>query len=256
MSGHSKWATIKHQKGAKDAKRGRLFARLIRAVEVAARVGGGNPDGNPTLADAIQKAKDNSVPNDTIERAVRRGAGEAGGPAPDLVTYEGYAPGGVAVLVEALTDNRNRTTADIRHAFSKAGGSLAEAGGVAYLFTRKGELYVTGGGDAGQGAASQLEDRVMEVALEAGAEDVEVTSDGFRVTTAPGDLRAVRAAFDAAGIPYDSAEVTMVPSVSVPLERDTAVKVLRLLDALEDLDDVQDVYANFDIPEAVMAEVG
>jgi YebC/PmpR family DNA-binding regulatory protein len=247
MSGHSKWATIKHQKGAKDAKRGRLFARLIRGIEVAARSGGGHPDGNPTLADAIQKAKDNSVPNDTIDRAVKRGAGELGGPPPDLVTYEGYAPGGVAVLVEALTDNRNRTAADVRHAFSKAGGSLADAGSVAYLFTRKGELYVPDGVG---------EEQVMEVALEAGAEDVEASEDGYRVVTAAGDLRAVRAAFDGAGIPYDSAEVTMVPSMSVPLERDAAVRVLRLLDALEDLDDVQDVYANFDIPEAVMAEVG
>jgi len=246
MSGHSKWSTIKHQKGAKDAKRGKLFARLIRGIEVAARTGGGSPDGNPTLADAIQKAKDNSVPNETIHRAVKRGAGELEGPPPDLVTYEGYAAGGVAVLVEALTDNRNRTAADIRHAFSKAGGSLADAGSVAYLFTRKGELYVPGDVD---------EERVMETALEAGAEDVEVGDDGFRVTTAAGDLRGVRATFDEAGIPYDSAEVTMVPSVSVPLERDTAVKVLRLLDALEDLDDVQDVYANFDIPDAVMAEV-
>ena len=247
MSGHSKWSTIKHQKGAKDAKRGKLFARLIRGIEVAARTGGGSPEGNPTLADAIQKAKDNSVPNDTIDRAVKRGAGELGGPPPDLVTYEGYAAGGVAVLVEALTDNRNRTAADVRHAFSKAGGSLAEAGSVAYLFTRKGELYVPG--DVG-------EERVMEVALEAGAEDVESSEDGFRVTTAAGDLRGVRAAFDEGGITYDSAEVTMVPSVSVPLGRDAAVKVLRLLDALEDLDDVQDVYANFDIPDAVMAEVG
>ena len=246
MSGHSKWSTIKHQKGAKDAKRGKLFARLIRGIEVAARAGGASPEGNPTLADAIQKAKDNSVPNDTIDRAVKRGAGGLEGPPPDLVTYEGYAPGGVAVLVEALTDNRNRTAADIRHAFSKAGGSLAEAGSVAYLFTRKGELYLPA--DVG-------EEQVMEVALEAGAEDVESGEDGFRVTTAAGDLRGVRAAFDKAGILYSSAEVTMVPSVSVPLERDAAVKVLRLLDALEDLDDVQDVYANFDIPDAVMAEV-
>jgi YebC/PmpR family DNA-binding regulatory protein len=246
MSGHSKWSTIKHQKGAKDAKRGRLFARLIRGIEVAARSGGASPDGNPTLADAIQKAKDNSVPNDTIDRAVKRGAGELEGPPPDLVTYEGYAAGGVAVLVEALTDNRNRTAADVRHVFSKAGGNLAEAGSVAYLFTRKGELYVPGDVD---------EERVMEVALESGAEDVESSEDGFRVITAAGDLRGVRAAFDQAGIAYDSAEVTMVPSVSVPLERDAAVKVLRLLDALEDLDDVQDVYANFDIPDAVMAEV-
>jgi YebC/PmpR family DNA-binding regulatory protein len=247
MSGHSKWSTIKHQKGAKDAKRGKLFAKLIRAIEIAARTGGANPDGNATLADAIQKARDNSVPNDTIERAVKRGAGEVAGQQLDLVTYEGYAPGGVAVLVEALTDNRNRTAADIRHVFTRGGGSIADAGSVAYLFSRRGQLVVPGDGVD--------EDRVMEVALEAGAEDVEAGEDGFTVTTAPGDLRAVRAAFDQAGIAYDAAEVTMVPSMSVPLERDAAVRVLRLLDALEDLDDVQDVYANFDIPDDVMAEV-
>jgi transcriptional/translational regulatory protein YebC/TACO1 len=224
MSGHSKWSTIKHQKGAKDARRGKLFAKLIRAIEVAAREGGSNPEGNPTLADAIQKAKDNSVPNDTIDRAV-----------------------GVAIMVEALTDNRNRTAADIRHVVTKGGGSLADAGSVAYLFSRRGQLVVLADGVD--------EDRVMEVALEAGAEDIEAGDEGFTVTTAPGDLRAVRAAFDAAGIPYASAEVTMVPSMSVPLDRDIAVRVLRLLDALEDLDDVQDVYANFDIPDEVMAEV-
>ncbi|HEU4396288.1 MAG TPA: YebC/PmpR family DNA-binding transcriptional regulator [Actinomycetota bacterium] len=247
MSGHSKWSTIKHQKGAKDAKRGKLFAKLIRAIEIAARAGGANPDGNPTLADAIQKAKDNSVPNDTIDRAVKRGAGEVEGQQLDLVTYEGYAPGGVAVLVEALTDNRNRTAADIRHVFTRGGGNIADAGSVAYLFNRRGQLVVPGDGAD--------EDQVMEVALEAGAEDVEPGEGGFTVTTAPGDLRAVRAAFDQAGIAYDAAEVTMVPSLSVPLERDAAVRVLRLLDALEDLDDVQDVYANFDIPDEVMAEV-
>jgi len=247
MSGHSKWSTIKHQKGAKDAKRGKLFAKLIRAIEIAARSGGASPDGNPTLADAIQKAKDNSVPNDTIDRAVKRGAGELEGQQLDLVTYEGYAPGGVAVLVEALTDNRNRTAADIRHVFTRGGGSIADAGSVAYLFNRRGQLVVPGDGAD--------EDRVMEVALEAGAEDVEPGEGGFTVTTAPGDLRAVRAAFDQAGIAYDAAEVTMVPSMSVPLERDAAVRVLRLLDALEDLDDVQDVYANFDIPDEIMAEV-
>jgi YebC/PmpR family DNA-binding regulatory protein len=247
MSGHSKWSTIKHQKGAKDAKRGRLFAKLIRAIEVAARAGGANPDGNAALADAIQKAKDNSVPNDTIDRAVKRGAGELGGQQLDLVTYEGYAPGGVAVLVEALTDNRNRTAADIRHVFTRGGGSIADAGSVAYLFNRRGQLVVPADGVD--------EDRVMEVALEAGAEDVDPGEDGLTVTTAPGDLRAVRAAFDRAGIPYDAAQVTMVPSVSVPLEREGAVRVLRLLDALDDLDDVQDVFANFDIPDDVMAEV-
>jgi YebC/PmpR family DNA-binding regulatory protein len=240
MSGHSKWSTIKHQKGAKDARRGKLFAKLIRAIEVAAREGGSSPEGNPTLADAIQKAKDNSVPNDTIDRAVKRGAGELGGQRLELATYEAYGPGGVAMMVEALTDNRNRTAADVRHVVTKGGGSLADAGSVAYLFSRRGQLVVLADGVD--------EDRVMEVALEAGEE-------GFTVTTAPGDLRAVRAAFDAAGITYASAEVTMVPSMSVPLDRDMAVRVLRLLDALEDLDDVQDVYANFDIPDEVMAEV-
>ena len=247
MSGHSKWSSIKHQKGVKDARRGKLFARLIRAIEVAARTGGANPEGNPTLADAIQKAKDNSVPNDTIDRAVKRGAGGMEGEQLELVTYEGYAPGGVAIMVEALTDNRNRTASAVRHAFTKAGGSMAEAGAVSYLFSRKGQLVVLSDGVD--------EDRVMEVALEAGAEDVEAGAEGYTVTTAPGDLRAVRAAFDAAGIPYESAEVSMVPSVSVPLDREGAVKVLRLLDALEDLDDVQDVYANFDIPDEIMAEV-
>ncbi|HZD37833.1 MAG TPA: YebC/PmpR family DNA-binding transcriptional regulator [Actinomycetes bacterium] len=247
MSGHSKWATIKHQKGAKDARRGKLFAKLIRGIEVAARSGGANPDGNPTLADAIQKAKDNSVPNDTIERAVKRGAGDLEGQQLDLVTYEGYGPGGVAMLVEALTDNRNRTASAIRHAFAKGGGSMAEAGAVAYLFNRRGQIVITP--DAAD------EDRIMEVALDAGAEDVESGSQGFVVTTAPGDLREVRAAFDRAGITYQSAEVTMVPTVNVPLDREGAVKVLRLLDAIEDLDDTQDVYANFDIPDDVMAEV-
>ena len=247
MSGHSKWATIKHQKGAKDARRGKLFAKLIRGIEVAARTGGATPEGNPTLADAIQKAKDNSVPNDTIERAIKRGAGDLEGQQLELVTYEGYGPGGVAMLVEALTDNRNRTASAVRHAFAKGGGNMAEAGSVAYLFNRKGQIVIP--------AEGVDEDRVMEVALEAGAEDVSSGDDGFVVTTAPSDLREVRAAFDRAGIAYQSAEVTMVPTLSVPLDREGAVKVLRLLDAIEDLDDTQDVYSNFDIPDDVMAEV-
>jgi len=247
MSGHSKWATIKHQKGAKDARRGKLFAKLIRGIEVAARTGGATPEGNPTLADAIQKAKDNSVPNDTIERAIKRGAGDLEGQQLELVTYEGYGPAGVAMLVEALTDNRNRTASAVRHAFAKGGGNMAEAGSVAYLFNRKGQIVIP--------AEGVDEDRVMEVALEAGAEDVSSGDDGFVVTTAPSDLREVRAAFDRAGIAYQSAEVTMVPTLSVPLDREGAVKVLRLLDALEDLDDTQDVYSNFDIPDDVMAEV-
>jgi YebC/PmpR family DNA-binding regulatory protein len=247
MSGHSKWATIKHQKGAKDARRGKLFAKLIRGIEVAARTGGGSPEGNPTLADAIQKAKDSSVPNDTIERAVKRGSGDLEGQQLDLVTYEGYAPGGVAVLVDALTDNRNRTASAVRHAFSKAGGNMAEAGAVSYLFNRKGQIVIPADGVD--------EDRIMEVALDAGAEDVESGDGALIVTTGPSELRQVRAAFDRTGISYQSAEVTMVPTLSVPLDRDGAVKVLRLLDAIEDLDDTQDVYANFDIPDEIMAEV-
>jgi len=248
VSGHSKWSTIKHQKGAKDAKRGKLFAKLIRGIEVAAREGGSNPEGNATLADAIQKARDNSVPADTIDRAVKRGAGELEGQKLELQTYEGYAPGGVAVLVEAYTDNRNRTASDVRRIFNRGGGSLADPGSVAYLFTRKGEIIVP--------ADAADEDAVMEAALEAGAEDVVSGAAGFTVTTDPGGLRDVRAAFDAAGLAYDSAQVTMVPSMSIPLDGSNAGQVLRLLDALEDLDDVQDVYANFDIPDEVMAQVG
>jgi YebC/PmpR family DNA-binding regulatory protein len=253
VSGHSKWSTIKHQKGAKDARRGKLFARLIRAIEVAAREGGSNPDGNPTLADAIQKARDNSVPNETIERAIKRGAGELGGQKLELQTYEGYGPGGVAILIEALTDNRNRTAAEIRRTFNRGGGSLADAGSVAYLFTRKGEVIVLVGGDVED---PEQEDRVLEVALEAGAEDVVGGAAGFTVTAEPAKLGAIRAAFDAAGIAYESAQVTMVPSVSVPVEGEDALRVLRLLDAVEELDDVQDVYANFDISDEVMAQVG
>jgi YebC/PmpR family DNA-binding regulatory protein len=248
VSGHSKWSTIKHQKGAKDAKRGKLFAKLIRGIEVAAREGGSNPDGNATLADAIQKARDNSVPADTIDRAVKRGAGELEGQKLELQTYEGFAPGGVAVLVEAYTDNRNRTSSDVRRVFNRGGGSLADPGSVAYLFTRKGEIIIP--------ADAADEDAVMEAALEAGAEDVVSGTAGFTVTTDPSGLRDVRAAFDAAGLAYDSAQVTMVPSMSIPLDGSNAGQVLRLLDALEDLDDVQDVYANFDISDEVMAQVG
>jgi YebC/PmpR family DNA-binding regulatory protein len=248
VSGHSKWSTIKHQKGAKDARRGKLFAKLIRAIEVAAREGGSNVDGNPTLADAIQKAKDSSMPNDTIDRAVKRGAGELEGQKLELVTYEGYAPGGVAVLIECYTDNRNRTSADVRKTFNRAGGNMADPGSVAYLFTRKGEILVT------TGAAD--EDTVMEIALDAGAEDVVAGDAGYTVTTEPGAFREIRAAFDSAGVTYESAQVTMVPSMSVPLGSDDAPKVLRLMDALEELDDVQDVYANFDIPDEIMAQVG
>jgi YebC/PmpR family DNA-binding regulatory protein len=246
MSGHSKWATTKHKKAVIDARRGKLFAKLIKNVEVAARTGGGDPAGNPTLYDAIQKAKKSSVPNDNIERAIRRGSGaEGGGAEYQTITYEGYAPGGVAVLVECLTDNRNRATSDVRTAMTRNGGSMADPGSVAYLFTRKGVVTVP--------AAGSTEDDVLAAVLEAGAEEVNDLGGAFEVVSEPGDLVAVRTALQAAGIDYDSAEAQFVPSVTVPLEEDAARRVFRLIEALEDLDDVQDVYANFDVSDEVLA---
>jgi len=249
MSGHSKWATTKHKKAVIDAKRGKLFAKLIKNVEVAARTGGGDPAGNPTLFDAIQKAKKSSVPNDNIDRAVKRGSGaEAGGVDYQTITYEGYAPGGVAVLVECLTDNRNRAASDVRTAMTRNGGSMADPGSVAYLFTRKGVVIVP--------AAGTAEDDVLGAVLEAGAEEVNDLDESFEVVSEPGDLVAVRTALQAAGIDYESAEAQFVPSVTVPLEADAARRVFRLIEALEDLDDVQDVYANFDVSDEVLAAVG
>lgn len=247
MSGHSKWATIKHQKGAKDAKRGQLFARLIRGVEVAARTGGASIEGNAALADAVDRARSNSVPSDNIDRAIKRASGALEGQVLDSVTYEGYGPSGVAVLVECYTDNRNRTAADVRHVFSRHGGSLGETGSVGYLFSRRGQLSVP--------RSDVDEDRVMEIALEAGADDVQPDDATLLVVTPPTALRAVRDAFDSAGIAYDSAEVTMAPSVTVSLDSEGGRKILRLLDAFDDLDDVQEVYANFDLPEDVLAEL-
>jgi YebC/PmpR family DNA-binding regulatory protein len=248
MSGHSKWATTKHKKAVIDAKRGKLFAKLIKNVEVAARVGGGDPAGNPTLYDAIQKAKKSSVPNDNIDRAVKRGSGaEAGGADYQTITYEGYGPGGVAVLVECLTDNRNRAASDVRTAMTRNGGSMADPGSVAYLFARKGVVLVP--------ATGTTEDDVLAAVLEAGAEEVNDLGESFEVVCEPGDLVAVRTALQGAGIDYESAEAQFVPSVTVPLEEDAARRVLRLVDALEDLDDVQDVYANFDVPDEVLAAV-
>ena len=246
MSGHSKWATTKHKKAVIDARRGKLFAKLIKNVEVAARTGGGDPAGNPTLYDAIQKAKKSSVPNDNIERAIRRGSGaEGGGAEYQTITYEGYAPGGVAVLVECLTDNRNRAASDVRTAMTRNGGSMADPGSVAYLFTRKGVVTVP--------AAGSTEDDLLAAVLEAGAEEVNDLGGAFEVVSEPGDLVAVRTALQAAGIDYDSAEAQFVPSVTVPLEEDAARRVFRLIEALEDLDDVQDVYANFDVSDEVLA---
>lgn len=244
MSGHSKWATIKHKKGAADKARGKLFAKLIRQVEVAAREGGGDPDTNPTLRTMFSKAREASVPLDTIERAIKRGTGELEGVRYEQVSYEGYAPSGVAVIVECLTDNRNRTGSDIRSTFSKNGGSMAEPGAVSWQFERKGVILV---------ARSVTEDDLMLVALEAGAEDISDAGDSWQVTTPPSDMPAVKAALDEAGIATESAEVTLLPSTTIALENESdAKKVLHLVDMLEDHDDVQNVYANFDIPDNIM----
>jgi YebC/PmpR family DNA-binding regulatory protein len=249
MSGHSKWSTIKHKKGAADAKRGKLFARLIRAIEAAARDGGADPDANPTLATAVQKAKDASVPKDNIERALKRAAGrEGGGVDYETVYYEGYAPGGVALYVECLTDNRNRAANDVRAAFNKHGGSLAEPNAVNYLFTRTGVVLVP--------ASDVEEDDILVAGLDAGITDVVVEGDAYRITSEPTDVNGVRAALVDAGIPVESSESTMLPSVNVPVaDEGVARQVLRLVEALEDCDDVQEVYANFDIPDAVLEAV-
>ena len=249
MSGHSKWATIKHRKGAVDKARGKLFARVLRQVEVAAREGGGDLEANPTLRSMYQKARDASVPTDTIDRAIKRGTGELEGVRYEAVTYEGYAPCGVAVYVEALTDNRNRTGADVRAIFSKNGGSSAEPGAVAWQFQRKGVIMVRGG-PAVDG------DALMLIALEAGAEDLEDQGDMWQVTTAPTDLARARSTLEEAGVAVESADLTMLPTSTVGLESENdARRVLRVIDALEDQDDVQAVFANFDIPDEVLTAV-
>jgi YebC/PmpR family DNA-binding regulatory protein len=249
MSGHSKWATTKHQKAAKDAKRGKLFAKLIKNIEVAARMGGGDPDGNPTLYDAIQKARKNSVPIDNIDRAVKRGSGaEAGGADWQTIMYEGYGPSGVALLIECLTDNRNRAAMEVRTATSRNGGTLADPGSVAYLFTRKGVVVLP----KEQGDREIGEDDVLEATLEAGAEEVNDLGDSFEVLAEATDLLGVRTAVQEAGLDYDSAEAQWVPSMEVTVDADGAAKVLRLVEALEDLDDVQNVFGNFDIPDDVL----
>jgi len=245
MSGHSKWATIKHKKGAADKKRGKLFAKLIKQVEVAARQGGGDVDANPTLRTMFQKARDASVPLDTIERAVKRGTGELEGVNYESITYEGYAPHGVALYVETLSDNRNRTGSEVRSVLGKNGGSLAEPGSVAWQFEHKGVVMLPGGTD---------EDEIMLVALDAGAEDLVDEGGTWRLTCDPADLPDVRDALDAAGVVFESADVTMLPTSTVAVDTLEAAKaVLRVIDVLDDLDDVQDVYANFDIPDEVFA---
>ncbi len=249
MSGHSKWATTKHKKAVVDAKRGKMFAKLIKNIEVAARTGGGDASANPTLYDAVQKAKKSSVPNDNIDRAVKRGAGlEAGGSAWESITYEGYGPGGVAILIECLTDNRNRAASEVRTAVTRNGGSMGDPGSVAYLFNRKGVVIVP--------KAELTEDDVLTAVLDAGAEEVNDLGESFEVVSEAGDLVAVRTALQDGGIEYESAEASFLPSVSVPLDEEGARKVFRLIDALEDSDDVQNVYANFDVSDEVMAAVG
>ena len=243
MSGHSKWATTKHQKGVKDKARGKLFAKLIRQVEVAAREGGGDLDANATLRTMFQKARDASVPMDTIERAIKRGTGELEGVRYEAVAYEGYAPSGVAVIVECLTDNRNRTGAEIRAAFSHNGGSMAEPGAVSWQFERKGVVTV---------ARSVAEDDLMTIVLDAGAEDLRDEGEIWMLVCDPSSLNELRSALEAAGISVDTAEVQMLPTQTVPITNEaTAKKVLRLLELFEDHDDVQNVYANFDIPDEI-----
>ncbi|MHA7663760.1 YebC/PmpR family DNA-binding transcriptional regulator [Mycolicibacterium sp. HS_4_1] len=248
MSGHSKWATTKHQKAVKDARRGKEFAKLIKNIEVAARTGGGDPGGNPTLYDAIQKAKKTSVPNDNIERARKRGAGEeAGGADWQTIMYEGYGPNGVAVLIECLSDNRNRAAGEVRVAMTRNGGNMADPGSVSYLFSRKGIITLEKNG--------QTEDDVLMAVLDAGAEEVNDLGDAFEVICEPTDLVAVRTALQDAGIDYDSAESGFQPSVSVQVDLEGARKVFKLVDALEDSDDVQNVYTNVDIPDDVAAQL-
>ena len=245
MSGHSKWSTIKRKKGAQDAQRSKLWGKLLRYVEVAAREGGGNIEGNATLASAVQKAKENSVPNDNITRAIKRGTGELQGEAYEEVSYEGYGPGGVAVLVRCLTNNRNRTSQDVRSAFNGSGGKMAEPGAVSWMFEPKGLLLVP--------SAGASEDEVFLVAADAGAEDVRAAGDSIEVVTPPDALKPVRDALEAGGISVESSDLTQLPKTSIQIGESDAKKVLGLIDNLEEFDDVQDVYANFDISDDVLA---
>ncbi|MEY3028964.1 MAG: hypothetical protein RL198_361 [Actinomycetota bacterium] len=243
MSGHSKWATTKHKKAINDSRRAKLFAKLIKNIEVASRLGGPDPDGNPTLYDAIQKARKNSLPNDNIDRAIKRGAGQLGDAVDySAITYEGYAPGGIALLIECLTDNRNRAAAEVRLAVTRGGGAMADPGSVSYLFSRKG--VVTGP------ASGVDEDSLLAATLDCSVEDLEIGTDYYVVTTAPSDLVSVRQALQAAGIDYESAEVEQVPEVRIGVNQENLGSIERILEALEDLDDVQSVYANFEADSA------
>jgi YebC/PmpR family DNA-binding regulatory protein len=245
MSGHSKWSTIRHKKGAADAKRGKIFTKLIKEIIVSARLGGGDPGANPRLRAAIAAARIENMPKENIERAIKKGTGELDGVSYEEVNYEGYGPGGVAVLVEVMTDNRNRAASDVRHIFSRHGGSMGEAGCVAWMFSKKGSIVFN--------KEKASEEEIMEVALDAGAEDIQELEDQIEVTTSLEDFAAVKAAFDGKEMPYELAEITMVPQSTVPIEGEkVAQQVLKLMDALEDCDDVQHAYANFDIPDRIL----
>jgi YebC/PmpR family DNA-binding regulatory protein len=248
MAGHSKWAQIKHKKAKEDAKKGKIFSKLTRAIIVAARQGGGNPETNPALANAIEKAKEYNLPQENIERAIKKATGELGAENYEQIVYEGYAPGGIAVMVEAMTDNRNRTAADVRHIFSKHGGNLSETGSVAWIFEKKGVISFL--------KTNVNEEELLNLALEVGADDVEEDESYLNVITDPKRFGEVKETFDKAGLKYERAEITMNPTTTVRIDdKETAKKVLRLIEALEDHDDVQDVYANFDIPEQLLEEI-
>jgi len=248
MSGHSKWATTKHKKAATDAKRGKIFTKITKEITVAAKLGGGDPDGNPRLRTAVAKAKSVSMPAENIKRAIQKGTGELPGVSYEEITYEGYGPNGVAVIVEVLTDNRNRTVSEIRNIFSKAGGNMGETGCVSWMFHKKGYIVVA--------RAKADEEKLMSLALDAGAEDMQTEDDNFVITTAQSDFEKVKKALEDAGIPLEVAEVTMVPQTYVKIDGEkVAGQMMRLMEAIEDNDDVQNVYANFDIPEEVMNAV-
>jgi len=248
MSGHSKWSTIKHKKGAADAKRGKIFTKLIKEITVAARMGGGDPESNPRLRSALISARTQNMPKDTFERAIKKGTGELEGVNYEEITYEGYGPGGVAVLVECLTDNRNRTIAEVRHAFGKAGGNVGTDGCVAWMFDKKGLISVN--------KENSDEDTLMELALEAGAEDVKVETDSFDIISDPADFDAVKDAVDGAGIKYELAEITMIPQNLTKIEGKEAEQMIKFMETLDDSDDVQTFYSNADIPDEVFDSMG
>lgn len=249
MSGHSKWATTKHKKAIIDSRRAKSFVKFVKAIEVAARTGGADMVGNPTLFDAVAKAKKSSMPADNIERAIKRGAGlESGGADWQTIMYEGYGPAGVAFLIECLTDNRNRAASEVRVAVTRNGGSMADPGSVSYLFSRKGVVIVTK-------VANVTEDKILEAVLEAGAQEVNDIGESFEIVSDPSDLIAVRTALQSVGIEYESAETSLLPSMSIPLDAEQAEKVFKLIEAIEELDDVQNVYGNFDVSDEVMASL-